>query len=102
LAQVLSACLFAWAAGSLAQRDDEASENAGQVSLSSSDSGSAGPVAVPDRSALLEHLRVTRTEMSLECVMLGRAIPGSSKYRVLSAGELAGLLPPELTPVPGT
>lgn len=103
LAQVLSSCLFAWAAGSLAQRDDESSENVGYASSSSSsDSGSAAQAIVPDRSTLLEHLRASRTEMSLECVILGRSIPGSSKYRMLGAGELAGLLPPELTPVLGT
>jgi proteasome alpha subunit len=102
LAQALSTCLLAWAAGSLAQRDDEPHENAGPTSPSPSDSGSAAPVLVPERSALLEHLRASRTEMSLECVILGRALPGSSKYRALSTGELADLLPPELTPVSGT
>jgi proteasome alpha subunit len=102
LAQVLPSCLLAWAAGSLAQRDDESPENVGHASSSSSDSGSAAQAVVPDRSTLLDHLRGSRTEMSLECVILGRTIPGSSKYRVLNGGELAGLLPPELTPVPGT
>jgi proteasome alpha subunit len=103
LARALTTCLFAWAAGSLAQRDDEPPENTGQGSSSSaSDSGSAPSMIVPDRSTVLEHLRASRSEMTLECVILGRAILGASKYRVLSAGELAGLLPSELTPVPGT
>lgn len=101
LAQALATCLLAWAAGSLAQRDSEpAHETAGQTSAS--EAGSAAANIVPDRSTLLEHLRASRSEMALECVILGRTIPGASKYRVLSAGELTGSLPPELTPVPGT
>jgi proteasome alpha subunit len=98
LAQALSTCLLAWAAGSLAQREDDPDQVTERSS--SSEAGSEAPAIVPDRDALLEHLRKVRTEMSLECVILGRTLPGSSKYRALQAGELAGLLPPDLTPVP--
>lgn len=102
LAQALSTCLLAWAAGSLAQRDDDPDQVTTDRSSSSPESGSEAPAVVPVRDALLEHLRKVRTEMSLECVTLGRALPGSSKYRPLQAGELAGLLPPDLMPVPRT
>lgn len=100
LPQVLSSCLLAWAVGSLAQQEDEPDDSASGQSSSSSNSDSAVPGPVPDRSSLLEHLRVTRTEMSLECVTLGHGLSGSSKYRALKSGELAGLLSPDLLPVP--
>ncbi|HJR77263.1 MAG TPA: 20S proteasome subunit A/B [Nitrospiraceae bacterium] len=101
LAHVVSSCLLAWAVGSLAQRDAEPDHGLLEDSSSAADTGSAAAAVVPERSRLLEHLRATRTEMSLECAILSRAVPGSSKYRVLNTGELAGLLPPELMPVPG-
>jgi proteasome alpha subunit len=102
LAQVLPSCLLAWAVGSLAQRDDDPDQDLSERASSRSDAGSTAPAVVPERSQLLKHLRAIRTEMSLECVILGRAAPGSSKYRVVSAGELAELLPPDLMPVPRT
>jgi proteasome alpha subunit len=101
LAHVVSSCLLAWAVGSLAQRDAESDQGLLEDSSSPADPGSAAAAVVPERSQLLEHLRATRMEMSLECAILSRSVPGSSKYRVLNTGELAGLLPPELMPVPG-
>ena len=98
LAQAVSNCLLAWAIGSLVQRDEE-QEGAMAEQLSvPSQSDSSTPAVAPDRSALLEHLRAIRTEMSLECVILGHAVPGSSKYRALKSGELAELLPSDLHP----
>ena len=98
LAQALSSSLLAWAIGSLAQQDEEQETAMAEPSSAPSQSDSRTPAVVPDRTALLEHLRTIRTEMSLECVILGHAVPGSSKYRALKSAELAGLLPPDLHP----
>jgi proteasome alpha subunit len=102
LARALPSCLLAWAVGSLAQRDDEPDHDLSDQTTSSDSNPTAAPAVVPERSRLLEHLQVIRTTMSLESVILGRAVPGSSKYRALSAGQLADLLPPDLMPLPGT
>lgn len=97
LPEALSRCLLTWAVGSLAQRELETDQLQAEPTSASETRGGA-PAVLPDRSALLEHLHQIRTEMSVECVMLGRAHPGTSKYRALKAGDLAGLLPPDLTP----
>jgi len=48
---------------------------------------------LPDTTALLAHVRKTVAEKSLECVVLERNGPGSSKYRALRSDELGRLLP---------
>jgi proteasome alpha subunit len=88
LAQAVEIALCAWAIGSLAHMSQAVSE---EESLSEKpDDASAAP---PDKAALLGHVRQTVAEKSLECIILQRDGPGSSKYRALRSDELGALLP---------
>ncbi len=89
LAQAVDLAVCTWSVGSLAQ--SEGSEPGGDVPASS------GTVPnLPDKAALLAHMRRTVAEKSIECVLLERNGPGSSRYRALGAEELGALLPPAL------
>jgi proteasome alpha subunit len=88
LAQAVEVALCAWAVGSLAQMSHADSED--ESSSEKLDDGSAGQ---PDKATLLGHVRQTVTEKSLECIVLERDGPGSSKYRALRSEELGALLP---------
>ena len=92
LAQAVEIGLSAWAVGSLAQTSSGGSESEPSSVVESG--GKAEAEAVPDTSTLLAHVRKTVVEKSLECVVLERSGPGSSKYRALRPHELGGLLPP--------
>ena len=48
---------------------------------------------IPEKAVLLGHVRQTVAEKALECVLLERNGPRSSKYRALRADELGALLP---------
>ncbi len=88
LAQAVEIALCAWAVGSLAHMSHAASE---EESLPEKpEDASAGP---PDKDALLGHMRQTVAEKSLECIVLERDGPGSTKYRALRSDELGALLP---------
>lgn len=102
LAQTLSTSLLTWAVGSLVQREEEPDSAIPEQTSASAESSSQKSAAAPDPAALREHLRTIGTEMTLECVILGHSLPGSSKYRPLKAGELAGLLPSDLLPAART
>ena len=92
LAQAVEIGLTAWAVGSLAQTSSGGSESEPSSVVESGVKAEAE--AVPDTSTLLAHVRKTVVEKSLECVVLERSGPGSSKYRALRPHELGGLLPP--------
>ncbi len=92
LAQAVEIGLSAWAVGSLAQTSSGGSES--EPSSVVEPGVKAEAEAVPDTSTLLAHVRKTVVEKSLECVVLERSGPGSSKYRALRPHELDGLLPP--------
>lgn len=92
LAQAVETGLCAWAVGSLAQRSSERSEDESSAVRESGETTDAK--ALPDKTALLAHVRQTVAEKSLECVLLERNGPGSSKYRALRPEELGRLLPP--------
>lgn len=92
LAQAVEIGLSAWAVGSLAQTSSGGSES--EPSSVVEPGVKAEAEAVPDTSTLLAHVRKTVVEKSLECVVLERSGPGSSKYRALRPHELGGLLPP--------
>lgn len=92
LAQAVEIGLSAWAVGSLAQTSSGGSESEPSSVVESGVKAEAE--AVPDTSTLLAHVRKTVVEKSLECVVLERSGPGSSKYRALRPHELGGLLPP--------
>ena len=92
LAQAVETGLCAWAVGSLAQTSSGNPEGESSSVRESGDKAAAE--ALPDTTALLAHVRQTVAEKSLECVLLERNGPGSSKYRALRADEVGRLLPP--------
>ena len=89
LMQAVEIAACAWSVGSLAQTSGDASD--GQSSASSG----AEP-SLADNAALLAHVRGTVAEKSIECAVLERNGPGSSRYRALGTEELAALLPAAL------
>lgn len=94
----LNAALRAWAIGSLAQRQ-ESDESRGTGATDGSREGKVASQALPDEEALRTHLRDALTDRTIECAVLERRAPGSSKYRALKPDELHALLPPELQPL---
>ena len=89
LAQALSVAFQAWALGDRAQRrvlDERESGKDG----SGRDSG--------ETSLLSTHLRDTMADKTFECAVLDRHQPGPSKYRTLSADDVARLLASDLKP----
>jgi len=97
LAQAVEIALCAWAVGSLAQAGSEASGEETVSAPASSEKPAANEAGLPDQAALLAHVRQTVAEKSLECVLLERKGPGSSKYRALRPDEVGGLLPPAVS-----
>ena len=97
LAQALDLALRAWAIGSLAQQQDEADQ---QTEAKPPTSG-AGVVAaaIPSSDALIAHVRGLAIERTIECALLERQAPGSSKYRPLKQADLSRLLPTALQSV---
>jgi proteasome alpha subunit len=89
LAPAVMLAARAWALGSLAQTTPRPED----------EEAAAAPAGQePDEAALLAHLRETLADKTVECALLERQAPGSSKYRRLTADELAGLLPAAATP----
>ena len=89
LQAVLEVAVRAWALGSLSQSQD----NEIQESSSSQD---AEPQSASDSFSdeqILEHLHTALTDKTLECAVLDRHGPGSSKYRNILQQELHSLLP---------
>lgn len=95
LEQGLVLALRTWAVGSLAHRQESA--EAAEESGSSSESQKAA--AIPDQAALFAHLREVLVDKTLECAVLDRQQPGSSKYRALKPAELTRLLPKDFQPI---
>jgi proteasome alpha subunit len=94
LSQAANAALQAWAIGSLAQRREKADEEDHKEVPRASSASS------PDATAIESHLRETLIDKTIECAVLERTAPGSSKYRALKAEEVNKLLPPSLNRVP--
>lgn len=92
LSQAVDIALCAWAVGSLAQISREAIDGESSAVPASAEKSDEA-TAIPDRAILLGHVRQTVGEKSLECVLLERSGPGSSKYRALRPDELGALLP---------
>ena len=70
-----------------------------------SDEVKVHPIAEPAAAAqqfsdedILSHLRQTLPQHTLECSLLDRTLPGTSKYRTLSTDEVADLLPTAMQP----
>ena len=95
LPQAVEIGLCAWAVGSLVQASSVESEGESSSMPASGEQTDAD--ALPDKSALLAHVRQTVAEKSLECVLLERNGLGSSKYRALRPDEVSGLLPPAVS-----
>lgn len=87
LEQAVAAALRAWAMGDRLQRQAAEHEN---------DRGDVSAQAVIDTAALYAHVRETVAEKSIECVVLDRTQPGSSKYRAVMPEELGRLLPKDI------
>jgi proteasome alpha subunit len=87
LPRAISSALQAWALGSMAQQRAEAE----------GDHEAPGPtLSTPDMTGLFAHLRETAAEKTVECAVMERGAPGSSKYRTLAADELRDLLPSDM------
>jgi proteasome alpha subunit len=91
LEQALDLALRTWAIGSLAHQQDEADQQTeAKLPASGADSSAA---AIPSNDALLAHVRGLAGERTIECAVLDRQAPGSSKYRPLKQADLSHLLP---------
>jgi proteasome alpha subunit len=77
--------------GSLAQGKDKEDQE------DPKDSPDASSTISPDATAIEDHLRHTLVEKTIECAVLERTAPGSSKYRAIKPDELKRLLPRFLT-----
>jgi proteasome alpha subunit len=87
LDRALAGALLTWAVGDRAQRRRDPGEG---------DREETPAPPMEDQAALAEHLRERVSDKAIECALLDRNERGSSKYRVLTAGELGRLLPLEL------
>jgi len=92
LEQAIGITLRAWAMGDRAQQ--RAMDESNQPDHTRESSPSA-PLTT-DAATLLAHLRATVGEKMIECAVLERNYPGTSKYRALKADELGRLLPNDL------
>lgn len=90
LKQAVGAALRTWALGdSLQQKAAQESGEEGEAKAEKSPSHEA--------NGLYAHVRAKTVEKSIECAVLDRNQPGSSKYRSLTTEELGRLLPQELS-----
>lgn len=91
LNEAVDAAIRTWAVGDRAQRQAEVEGGHDGEVKGNSDQ----PVPAPQ--TLWTHVRHCMTEKSIECALLDRHVPGTSKYRALGSGELGGLLPNDLS-----
>ena len=89
LQAVLDVAARAWALGALTQsHDNEQSESS---SADTKETGSSQSSFSEEQ--ILEHLQTGLKEKTLECAVLERQAPGSSKYRTLGQQEILSHLP---------
>ncbi len=91
LEQALDLALRTWAIGSLAHQQDEADQQA-EAKPQTSNAGSSA-AAIPSSDTLIAHVRSIAGERTIECAILERQAPGTSKYRSLKPADLSRLLP---------
>ncbi len=91
LAQAVALALRAWALGDRAQRQADEGKDQGDDKETP-----AEKAAMMDAAVLSAHLRESVAEKTIECAVLDRNQPGTSKYRALTPGELGRLLPSDL------
>jgi proteasome alpha subunit len=89
LDQAVGAGLRAWALGDRLQRRAAEADPDGAP-------GSPADLSPADVNGLYAHLRETVVEKTIECAVLDRTQPGSSKYRALAPDELGRLLPKDV------
>jgi proteasome alpha subunit len=94
LEQALDLALRAWAVGSLAHQQEEADQRAETEPPTSAVGSSASAISSSD--ALIAHVRGLAVERTIECALLERHAPGTSKYRPLKPSDLLRLLPTAL------
>ena len=92
LEQALDLTLRAWAVGSLAHHQDEEADQQAEAKPPASSAGSS-VAPIPSSDALIAHVRGLAGERSIECAVLERQAPGTSKYRPLKQADLSRLLP---------
>jgi len=97
LEQALDLALRAWAIGSMAQQQAEADQEA-EAKPAATGAGSSAP-AIPSNDTLTAHVRGLAGERTIECAVLERQAPGTSKYRQLKQADLSQLLPKALQSV---
>ena len=97
LEQALDLALRAWAIGSLAHQQDESDQRAETQSSVSGAGASEAAVLGPD--VLRKHVGSLAGGRMLECAVLERETPGTSKYRSLKLTDLSGMLPKALQSV---
>ena len=104
LARALESALHAWGLGSLAQsraagddRQDDRQDR-DQAAASADARADAKAEVRPEPAAVTTHLREQMADRTVECSVLERHLPGSSKYRAIKPDELAALLPSGLAP----
>jgi len=97
LEQALDLALRAWAIGSLAHQQEETDQQA-ETETPASKAG-ASTVSVPTADALMAHVRGIAGGRTIECAVLERQAPGTSKYRSLKSADFSRLLPKALQSV---
>jgi hypothetical protein len=97
LEQALDLALQTWAIGSLAHQQEEIDQ---QAETQPPVSGAASaPASIPSVDALMGHVRGIAGGRTIECAVLDRQAPGTSKYRPLKSADLLPLLPKALQSV---
>lgn len=97
LEQALDLSLRAWAIGSLAHQQEESDQRA-EAESQASGAGPSAP-ATPSADVLMDHVRGIVSGRTIECAVLERQAPGTSKYRSLKQADLSRLLPKALQSV---
>lgn len=89
--EALRIALHAWSLGSFLQQKSEHETPEGKPRDAAQADGHAP--TLPDDLALTAHLREVIQGKAVECAVLERQAPGSSKYRAIKPDELRDLLP---------
>ncbi|MDH4084573.1 MAG: hypothetical protein OEV99_13695 [Nitrospira sp.] len=90
LDQAVNAAVCAWAVGDRAQRQAFAEPGEPSEAPTNLDR------QVSDSDVLYDHVRQCMNDKSIECALLDRQVPSTSKYRTIGPDELATLLPGDL------
>jgi proteasome alpha subunit len=93
LSEALALALRGWALGERAQRYASDQKEKGDAT-----EPATGNLTGTEAAALSTHFVEGAAEKTIECAVLDRGQTGSSKYRIISADDLARLLPADLKP----